>query len=48
MLDPIACHISKNWGEVNPFLTLPTADTMLLDNLDLLLGFQELLSLRFA
>jgi len=48
VLDPIARHIGVNWREVDPLLTLPAADTMLLDNLDLLLGFQEFPPFRFA
>lgn len=48
VLNPIASHIGINWREVDPLLTLPTADTILLDDLDLLLVFEKFLPFRFA
>lgn len=48
VFNPIASHIGLNWGEVDPLLTFPTVDTILLDDLDLLLSFQKFLPFRFA
>lgn len=48
VFNPIASYIGINWREVDPLLTLPTAHTILLDDLDLLLGFEKFLPFRFA
>lgn len=48
VFDPIASHIGLSWREVDPLLTLPTVDTILLDDLDLLLSFQKFLPFNFA
>jgi hypothetical protein len=48
VLDPITCHIGVNRRELDPLLTIPAADTILLNNLYFLFSFQEFLPFRFA